>query len=99
MNMSSWQSFFNQLTKPPKSGTSASSEIICKCNKGNLVAVNITELKTSGTCTLDSFCSIIQIDRFRALTINSGEISIFTKDVYTAENSLKQKSNPLDGIL
>ena len=99
MNMSSWQSFFNQLTKPPKSGTSASSEIICKCNKGNLVAVNITELKTSGTCTLDSFCSIIQIDRFRALTNNSGAISIFAKDMYSAEDICKQKSKPLDGIL
>lgn len=97
--MSSWQSFFNQLTRPQKSGTSISSELICKCEKGTLIAENLSDFKSTGSCMLGSFCSIIQIDRFRALTSNSREVSIISKEMYPDEDFCKQKTDSLDGIL
>ncbi len=69
--MSSWQSFFNQLTKPSKQDNQASYDIICQCEKGKLIVINGSNFETSTNCSMDLFCSIIQIDKHRAKTFNN----------------------------
>ena len=67
--MSSWQSFFNQLSKPVNKAIISSSEIICNCNTGCLEFSDKSYIH-KGNCTLSSACSAIQIDKHRA-RINS----------------------------
>jgi hypothetical protein len=97
--MSSWQSFFNQLTRPAKEGMLSSTEIICICKKGKLIIEETTTFKASGACELENFCSIIQMDRYRAITKKTDLDSIVTNDMYSSKNNYKQKSLSFDEIL
>ena len=75
--MSSWQSFFNQLSNTAKKGENGSFDIICQCEKGNLTIVNDSDFKTSSNCSRNFFCSTIQIDKYRAKKFNN-KISIIS---------------------
>lgn len=70
--MSSWQSFFNELTRTSKQGIQATSNVICQCERGKLIAINDSNFETSINCSLGLFCSIIQIDKHRAKTYSNG---------------------------
>ncbi len=63
--MSSWQSFFNQLSKPENNEILAVSEKICQCNVGSLEFSGKLYLH-NGNCTLKSACCAIQIDKHKA---------------------------------
>ena len=97
--MSSWQSFFNQLTRPAKEGILPSTEIICNCKQGKLVVEDITTFKASDGCNLENFCSIIQIDRYRALTKKTDLDLIITSNIDPNEDIYKQKRLSIGEIL
>ncbi|MFX0084796.1 MAG: hypothetical protein ACFFAU_03905 [Candidatus Hodarchaeota archaeon] len=63
--MSTWQSFFNQLSKPVNNEIFAISEKICQCNTGSLEFSGKSYLH-NGNCTLKSACCAIQIDKHKA---------------------------------
>ena len=63
--MSSWQSFFNQLSKPVNKAVISSSETICRCNTGYLEFSEKSYIH-KGNCNLSSACCAIQIDKHRA---------------------------------
>jgi hypothetical protein len=63
--MSSWQSFFNQLSKPVNNEIVGISEKICQCNTGSLVFSGKNYIN-KGNCSLNSACSAIQIDKHKA---------------------------------
>jgi hypothetical protein len=67
--MSSWQSFFNQLSKPVNKEIISTSEKICSCNTGCLEFSSLSYLN-KGHCNLNSACCAIQIDKHKARTIN-----------------------------
>ncbi len=95
--MSSWQSFFNQLTKTPKQRIEGSSDIICECDKGKLAVIDNSEFKTFMNCSMNLFCNIIQIDKYKAKTFNNG-MPIFSNTAIQEKISHKTTS-PLDDLL
>ncbi|MCK5158992.1 MAG: hypothetical protein KAR08_07535 [Candidatus Heimdallarchaeota archaeon] len=96
--MSSWQTFFNQLTKTSKQDIQASCDIICQCEKGKLVAINGSNFKTSTNCSMNLFCSIIQIDKHRAKTFNN-RITIIPRKSGIDEEDPNDKIISLDHLL
>ena len=97
--MSSWQSFFNQLSRPPKEGILPSPEIICNCKKGKLIVENTTSFTPLGVCKLENFCSIIQVDRYRALTKKTDLDIIITDNMNSSKDIYKQKRLSIGEIL
>jgi hypothetical protein len=67
--MSSWQSFFNQLSKPVNKEIITPSEKICSCNTGCLEFSSKSYLY-KGNCNLSSACCAIQIDKHKARPIS-----------------------------
>jgi len=65
IHMSSWQSFFNQLSKPVNKEIILSSDKICSCNTGCLEFSSKSYI-SKGNCNLSSACCAIQIDKHRA---------------------------------
>ncbi|MHA2106652.1 MAG: hypothetical protein ACW99R_02950 [Candidatus Hodarchaeales archaeon] len=96
--MSSWQSFFNQLTKTSKQGTDGSLDIICQCDKGKLTIINGSDFKTSINCSMSLFCSIIQIDKYRAKTFNN-KISIIPQKAVINNEVSREDVSLLDHLL
>ncbi len=90
--MSSWQSFFNQLTKTSKQGNQRSINIICHCVKGKLEVTKDFELKTYNNCSMNSFCAIIQVDKYRAKTF-SNKIS------FVPHTPIVEEENPQKTII
>lgn len=64
--MSTWQSFFNQLSKPAKEEETLISEEICSCNTGKL-EFSGKSYTYKGNCNFHSACCAIQIDKHQAL--------------------------------
>lgn len=64
--MSTWQSFFNQLSKPAKEEETPISKEICSCNTGKL-QFSGESYTYKGNCNLHSACCAIQIDKHQAL--------------------------------
>ncbi|MHA1225730.1 MAG: hypothetical protein ACTSR2_01275 [Candidatus Hodarchaeales archaeon] len=75
--MSSWQSFFNELTKPSKtqcfsSTIQSTTTEICRCNKGSLeFSKKDLDYRTIGNCSFSSACCVIQVDKHRVRGLNS----------------------------
>ncbi|MHA1976127.1 MAG: hypothetical protein ACW98F_01530 [Candidatus Hodarchaeales archaeon] len=78
--MSSWQSFFNELTKTAKLNNQRNPDVICHCEKGKLTVIDESNFKTLNNCSMSLFCSIIQIDRHRAKNFNN-QIAIMSRDI------------------
>ena len=96
--MSSWQSFFNQLTKTTKQGTHEVSDIICQCEKGKLAVIDRKKFKASNNCSMSLFCSMIQIDKHRAKNFNN-KISIISHKAEITDNSPYEIASSLDHLL
>jgi hypothetical protein len=93
--LSSWQSFFNKLSKPANQESYSISEYVCQCDQGELAVSTDTNFVTSGECCLDLFCSLIQIDKFKAQTfVNRISISV-TKE----EPKKSSENNSLEHFL
>jgi hypothetical protein len=95
--MSSWQSFFNQLTKAPKQNIEGSYDIICRCDKGKLAVIDNCEFKTYFNCSTDLFCNMIQIDKYKAKTFNNG--MPITPNTVKNEKISHKMISPLDDLL
>ena len=63
--MSSWQSFFNQLSKTSdRTAPRTMEKKICACNKGTLIYSNQSYISKKG-CSLSAVCCAINIDKHR----------------------------------
>ena len=96
--MSTWQSFFNQLSKPVNINNSTTVlNNLCHCDEGSL-SFNNGNYHPQGKCSLSLVCCAIQIDKHRVRTF-SNQITIPNN----IETSLTEKNNsslfPLDTIL
>lgn len=66
--MSTWQSFFNQLSKPVNiSNTTSISNKLCYCDEGSL-SFKGDDYHPQGECSLSLVCCAIQIDKHRVYT-------------------------------
>ena len=87
--MSTWQSFFNQLSKPINNNDTLSfSNKICHCDEGTLVFCGNNSYRPQGDCSLSSVCCAIQIDKHRAYAF-SNNFTVSEK----SEISLPEKTN------
>ncbi|MFX0123771.1 MAG: hypothetical protein ACFFAE_09045 [Candidatus Hodarchaeota archaeon] len=69
--MSTWQSFFNQLSKPVNiDNTRSISNKLCHCDEGSL-SFNGNDYHPQGDCSLSFVCCAIQIDKHRIYTFNN----------------------------
>ena len=93
--MSSWQSFFNQLSRPQRNDSHSTSEFICRCEKGELIRNSELEYIHSGKCYSDCFCAIIEMDKRNARKF-SNEISISKTETFNSNKSIKSTSNSLE---
>ena len=85
--MSAWQSFFNQLSKPVKDQKLALNNHVCRCEKGSLVINDKNTFIQNKNCSLEKFCCILQMDKFRAQTFGKG-ILISPTENYVQEKSV-----------
>ena len=96
--MSTWQSFFNQLSKPVNINNSTSIlNKVCHCDEGSL-SFDGDLYHPQGDCSLSLVCCSIQIDKHRARIFNN-RLTIQEKP----ETSLSRKNDSnifsLDTIL
>ena len=103
--MSSWQSFFNQLSRPQRTNSHSTSELICQCQKGNLIRNVEMEFIHTGDCAASCFCAIIEMDKRNARKF-SNSISILQTENFnidqnklTGLNQLKKFLSSLDDVL
>ncbi|UCG03542.1 MAG: hypothetical protein JSW11_06020 [Candidatus Heimdallarchaeota archaeon] len=70
--MTTWQSFFNQLSKPVNINDSTSIlNKLCHCDEGSL-SFNGDDYHHQGKCSLNLVCCAIQIDKHRVYAFNNG---------------------------
>ncbi len=63
--MSSWQSFFNQLSKTSdRNVKDTGMNKICSCNRGMLIYSNHSYISKEG-CSLSAVCCAINIDKHK----------------------------------
>ena len=86
--MSSWQSFFNQLSRPHQNDSNSTSEIICQCSKGNLMKNVKMEFIYTGECDSSCFCAIIEIDKQNARKFSNSISITQTEAINTDKNEL-----------
>lgn len=99
MLMSTWQSFFNQLSKPINNDDSSTiSNKICHCNRGTLVLFGNNSYHPQGECSLSSVCCSIQIDKHRAFNFNNRD-SILKKPKISSSEKSSSSLFPLDAFL
>ena len=97
--MSSWQSFFNQLSRPQRTDPHSVSEPICHCEKGSLIRTSEMKYIHNNECSSNCFCAIIEIDKRNArkyensISISQIETINCNKDIKTGINSLEQLLN------
>jgi hypothetical protein len=96
--MSSWQSFFNQLSRPQRSGPNSTSESICHCEKGNLIKNADMKYIYSGKCSSTCFCAIIEIDKRDARKFSTS-ISIMQVEAINTDKNIKSGINSLEQFL
>ena len=98
IDMSSWQSFFNQLSRPQLNDTHPASEFICHCEKGDLIRNLNMEYTHTGNCTPNCFCAIIEIDKCSARRF-SNSISISQTDTICCDKNIESNKSTLEQIL
>ena len=96
--MSSWQSFFNELSRPQRNNVHYTSELICRCEKGELIRNLELEYIHAGECSSDCFCAIIEIDK-RSARKFSNTISISKIEGFNCNKDVKSSNNSLDQYL
>ena len=93
--MSSWQSFFNQLSHPQKHSSLSLTETICNCKGGNLTQTADMNYQYSGICSSKCFCAIIEQDRREArkfdqsISITQADKDFNPEGVKTGKNALQ----------
>ncbi len=97
-NMSSWQSFFNQLSRPQRNSVNSTSEFICHCEKGELIRNLDMEYIHIGKCSSSCFCAIIEIDKSSARRF-SNSISISQTDALSCNKNIKTSNSSLEQLL
>ena len=96
--MSTWQSFFNQLSKPiNNTDTLSISNKICHCDKGSLSLCN-HNFRPQGDCSLNLTCCAIQIDKHRAYTFRNNFTVSEKPEISLSENPTSRLF-PLDTFL
>ena len=98
IDMSSWQSFFNQLSRPQRNDLHPTSEFICHCEKGDLIRNLKMEYIHTGKCSPNCFCAIIEIDKCSARRF-SNSISISQKDTLGCDKNIESNKSALEQIL
>jgi hypothetical protein len=98
INMSSWQSFFNQLSRPERKDKHSTSEFICQCEKGELIRNLNMEYTHTGKCSPNCFCAIIEIDKCSARRFNDS-ISISQTDTIYCDKNSETKKSAIEQIL
>jgi hypothetical protein len=98
IDMSSWQSFFNQLSRPQRNDTHPTSEFICHCEKGDLIRNLNMEYTHTGNCSPNCFCAIIEIDKCNARRF-SNSISISQTDTICCDKNIESNKSTLEQIL
>ena len=94
--MSSWQSFFNQLSHPQKTNSNSMKELICSCEKGSLSQTLDMKYLYSGSCSSKCFCAIIEQDRrdartfYQSISLSQTKQITRDKDTITENNSLER---------
>jgi hypothetical protein len=96
--MSSWQSFFNQLSRPQRNNMHPTSEFICHCEKGDLIRNLNMEYIHTGKCSPNCFCAIIEIDKCNARRFNNS-ISIAQTDTTYCDKNIESNKSTLEQIL
>lgn len=97
--MSTWQSFFNQLSKPvDKNDTLTISNKICHCDEGSLSFNGKNYYHPNGDCSLSSVCCAIQIDKHRVYTLGNNFTPLEKPETTLSEES-SSKLFPLDSFL
>ena len=94
--MSSWQSFFNQLSRPQKTSSNTMKELICSCEKGSLSQTLDMKYSYYGSCSPKCFCAIIEQDRrdarrfYQNISLSQTKQAPSDKDTLTESNSLER---------
>lgn len=97
--MSTWQSFFNQLSKPVNNnGNLTISNKICHCNEGTLVFCGKNSYHPQGDCSLNSICCAIQIDKHRAYSF-SNNITVSEKPEISVSEETSSRLFSFDRFL
>ena len=91
--MSAWQSFFNQLSKPVKDQKLAFHNHVCRCEKGSLIINDKNSFIQNKNCSLEKFCCILQMDKFRAQTFGKGILISPTDDYIQEKTNTSSKSS------
>ena len=96
--MSSWQSFFNQLSRPQRTPLRSASESICHCEEGSLIRNAEMTYIHSGICSSNCFCAIIEIDKRNARNF-SNDISILQTESIRSDKKLETGISSLEQFL
>ncbi|MHA1236696.1 MAG: hypothetical protein ACTSQ9_03425 [Candidatus Hodarchaeales archaeon] len=96
--MSSWQSFFNQLSRPQRTDPRSASESICHCEKGSLIRNAEMKYIHNGICSSNCFCAIIEIDK-RSARKFSDNISILQTESISSDKNIETGISSLEQFL
>ena len=91
--MSSWQSFFNQLSRPQKNPSLSMMETICNCEGGTLTQSPDLSYQYSGVCSPKCFCAVIEQDRRDARKYTQSISLTQTNKEFNSEDEKNEKNS------